>query len=54
MFFIGDGLTGTGSGAVQQFVVPAGATRLFLASSDDLGASDNNSGQFEVMVSVLP
>jgi hypothetical protein len=54
VFFIGDGLTGTGSGAVQQFVVPSGATRLFLASSDDLGASYNNSGQFQVMVSVLP
>jgi hypothetical protein len=53
VFFIGDGVTGTGSGAVQQFVVPSGATRLFLASSDDLGASYNNSGQFEVMVSVL-
>lgn len=52
VFFIGDGLTGTGSGAVQQFVVPAGATRLFLASSDDLGASFNNSGQFAVVVSV--
>jgi hypothetical protein len=54
VFFIGDGLTGTGSGAVQQFAVPAGATRLFLASSDDLGSSANNTGQFAVVVSVLP
>jgi hypothetical protein len=53
-FFIGDGLTGTGSGAVQQFVVPAGATRLFLADADDVGSNDNNTGQFTVTVSVLP
>ena len=50
VFFIGDGFTGTGSGAVQQFVVPAGATRLFLASSDGPGASFNNSSSFSVTV----
>jgi hypothetical protein len=50
VFFIGDGLTGTGSGAVQRFVVPQGATRLFLASSDDFG-NNNNTGQFEVVIS---
>ena len=33
-FFVGDGLTGTGSGAEQIFVVPQGATRLFLGVSD--------------------
>jgi hypothetical protein len=33
VFFIGDGLTGTGSGSVQQFVIPAGATRLYLTDS---------------------
>jgi len=53
VFFIGDGLTGTGSGAVQTFLVPAGATRLFLASSDTLGSSYNNGGQFSVSVSSL-
>jgi len=37
-FFIGDGLTGTGSGSPQTFVVPAGATRLFLGTSDGFGA----------------
>jgi hypothetical protein len=52
-FFIGDGLTGTGSGAIQRFVVPAGATRLFLGSSDGLGANYNNTGQFSVRVSAL-
>ena len=33
-FFIGDGLTGTGSGSVQQFYVPETATRLFLGFAD--------------------
>jgi hypothetical protein len=42
VFYIGDGLTGTGSGAVQKFHVPAGATRLFLGISDAPG--DGNSG----------
>jgi hypothetical protein len=46
-FFIGDGLTGTGTGSVQTFVVPAGATRLFLGSSDGFGWF-NNSGTFSV------
>lgn len=51
VFFIGDGLTGTGSGSVQQFVVPAGATRLYLGTSDGPGASFNNSGSLSVTVS---
>jgi hypothetical protein len=34
VFFIGDGLTGTGTGAVQAFQVPPGATRLFLGQAD--------------------
>lgn len=50
VFFIGDGRTGTGSGTAQQFVVPAGATRLFLASSDGIGANYNNFGSFAVVV----
>ena len=49
IFFIGNGLTAGGS--VQQFVAPAGATRLFLASADALGANFNNEGFFEVEVS---
>jgi hypothetical protein len=44
VFFIGDGLTGTGSGAVQQFTVPGGATRLALGSSDGAGTNYNNTG----------
>jgi hypothetical protein len=46
-FFIGDGRTGTGSGTVQTFVVPAGATRLFLGTSDGFGWF-NNTGSFTV------
>jgi hypothetical protein len=33
-FYIGDGLTGTGSGAAQRFHVPDGATTLFLGFAD--------------------
>ena len=51
VFFIGDGLTGTGTGARQQFVIPAGATRLYLGSSDGIGANYNNFGAFSVVVS---
>lgn len=50
-FFIGDGRTGTGSGSAQQFIVPAGATRLLLASSDGIGANYNNFGSFSVVLS---
>lgn len=57
-FFIGDGVTGTGTGATQQFVVPDTATRLFLGFADAgyfvglPGAYVDNSGalsaQFEI------
>lgn len=50
VFFVGDGRTGTGSGTAQQLVVPAGATRLFLASGDGIGANYNNFGSFSVTV----
>jgi hypothetical protein len=33
-FFIGDGLTGTGTGSVQQFFVPQDATQLYLGFAD--------------------
>ncbi len=46
-FFIGDGLTS--AGAIQQFVVPAGATRLYLAVMDGSG-SFNNLGGFSVTI----
>ena len=51
-FYIGDGLTGDGSGTLQQFVVPAGATRLFLGIADANGWNGapgyyyDNSGDF--------
>ena len=54
LFYIGDGLTGDGSGAVQQFIVPAGATRLYLGISDapgfdgSPGAYGDNSGNYTV------
>lgn len=59
-FFIGDGLTGTGTGNKQRFIVPSGATRLFLGivdAADFLGKPtfyDNNDGAFLVDVSVVP
>ncbi|HUO27916.1 MAG TPA: hypothetical protein VMU80_01770 [Bryobacteraceae bacterium] len=39
VFFIGDGLTGTGAGTHQQFIVPATATRLYLGYVDSCSAS---------------
>ncbi len=54
-FFIGDGLTGTGSGVQQTFLVPTGATRLFLGVLDGLAVNAapgnayfNNTGAFVV------
>jgi len=51
LFFIGDGLTGTGSGSTQQFIAPSGATMLYLAVSDSVGASNGNSGSITANVS---
>jgi hypothetical protein len=50
VFFIGDGLTGTGSGTTQTFTVPAGAARLFLGSADGPGGNFNNTGSYSVTV----
>lgn len=55
-FSIGDGLTGTGSGTTQRFVVPDGATRLYLGIIDGsyfVGPPnyyDNNRGSFDVQI----
>ena len=49
IFWIGDGLTGLGAGSVQSFLVPVGATRLFLGTVDGTGWS-NNSGVGNVTV----
>jgi hypothetical protein len=57
VFFIGDGLTGTGSGTLQTFVVPARATRLFMGIADassfygQPGCYGDNNGAFQVQVS---
>ena len=54
VFFIGDGQTGDGSGAVQEFFVPTGATELYLGISDaggyngGPGSYNDNSGSFAV------
>ncbi len=50
-FYIGDGLHEQGTGTVQRFIVPAGATRLFLGTVDGHGWV-SNSGQFSVNVTV--
>jgi hypothetical protein len=55
-FYVGDGLTGTGVGALQRFHIPAGATRLFMGFSDGfvpcVGAFDDNSGAITANVIV--
>jgi len=51
VFFIGDGLAA--GGLVQQFQVPVGATRLYLATHDGYGWF-NNAGSFSVTVSGVP
>jgi len=58
IFFIGDGLTGTGSGATQLFSVPDNATTLFLGVADafgfngDPGYYDDNVGAVTVSYSI--
>ena len=58
-FFIGDGLTGDGSGNPQLFQIPQGATRLFLGIPDASGFNgspggySDNSGAFTLSVKVL-
>jgi len=59
VFFIGDGLTGDGSGTTQTFFVPTGATTLYLGISDAGGyhggpttGYQDNFGSFSV--NVLP
>ena len=47
VFFIGDGLTNDRD-RLQEFVVPAGATRLFLGVIDDAGWWWDNTGEYRV------
>lgn len=58
IFFIGNGLTGDThtrdfGGTVQTFVVPTGATRLYLGTTDGSGWYNNN-GSFNVEVTSIP
>jgi hypothetical protein len=59
-FFIGDGLTATGSGVPQEFFVPDSATRLFLGFIDgadfqgDPTFYSNNDGSFVATFSAVP
>lgn len=54
VFFIGDGLTGDGSGTVQDFIAPTGAGQLYLGISDACNYNgapncyNDNSGFFDV------
>jgi hypothetical protein len=54
VFFIGDGLTGTGTGTEQTFIVPSTATRLYLGFADgfnfqgDPNAYGDNVGRLSV------
>lgn len=48
VFFVGNGVTG--GGTQQQFIIPVGATRLYLGTMDGFGWA-NNTGQFNVIVS---
>lgn len=50
-FFIGDGKDAAGT--PQQFIVPAGATRLFLGTMDSYQWA-NNEGSFVVQITILP
>src|SRR5262249_52751115 len=47
VFYIGDGLTGNGSGDVQRFIAPPRATRLFLGAVD-LHNWGDNTGSFRI------
>ena len=51
VFFIGDGMTD--GGTVQSFIVPTGATRLYLGTMDGFGWAGNN-GAFALDVSAVP
>jgi hypothetical protein len=57
VFFIGDGLTGNGTGSQQMFMVPTGATQLVLGIEDECttpapGCYSDNLGYYTVGYSV--
>jgi hypothetical protein len=55
-FFMGDGLTGTGTGTQQRFVIPAGATALYVGFVDgsafrgEPGTYDDNTGSVALRI----
>ncbi len=57
-FFVGDGKTGTGTGATQQFHIPNGATRLYLGFPDagnfrgPPGAYSDNTGSLTAILNI--
>jgi hypothetical protein len=59
-FFIGDGLTGNQTGALQQFIVPTGATNLYLGFADAMlfvgqaGMYNDNTGSLAVNLQIMP
>jgi len=53
IFWIGDGLTGTGTGKRQKFIVPTGAATLYLGVADGFGWA-NNPGKITVKIHAKP
>lgn len=55
-FFVGDGMTGTGTGTTQVFIPPAGTTRVYFGLFDSIatlpGWYDDNSGAFTLTVNI--
>ena len=52
VFFIGDGLTGTGTGQEQIFHVPAGADRLYLGFADSFDSGCNRAAAADGIVPI--
>jgi hypothetical protein len=59
-FYIGDGMTGNQTGVQQQFIVPVGATRLFLGFADAMSfvgqaaMYNDNGGSLNVNLQIVP
>lgn len=60
VFFLGDGFAGTGSGELQSFIVPDGATRLVFGIADAFGFAgaagfyNDNTGGYSVAYTIVP
>ncbi len=54
LFFIGDGLTGTGTGDVQKFLVPPTATRLYMGFIDSFFVDNLGAITANVEISMVP